>query len=167
MVGWMHLALAQARLGLDRGEAPIGCVVVSADGEVLGAGHNTLLDSGNPTLHAEINAFGVAFATGAQAQDLVMVSTLEPCVMCTGAAMQAGVTTIIFGLRAPADAGTGRVSPPTSPGATSPVVIGEIEGEESRSLFVDWMMRHDGDESRAEQRAFIVQLLALTVAPAA
>jgi len=166
MLGWMQLALAEARRALESGEAPIGCVVLSAGGDMLGAGHNTLLASGNPTLHAEMNAFAAAFATKAPAKELVMVSTLEPCVMCTGAAMQAGVTTIIYGLRAPADAGTGRVSPPTSPNATSPVVIGEISATESRSLFVEWMTRHDGDASRDEQRAFIAQLLALTAAPA-
>ena len=166
MRGWMDLALAQSRLALDVGEAPIGCVLLNSSGDVIGVGYNTLLATGNPTLHAEINAFAAAAGRFGAAKDLVMVSTLEPCVMCTGAAMQAGVTTIVYGLQAPADSGTGRVSPPTSPGATNPTVIGNIGALESRELFVAWMEKHDGDESRAEQRAFVEQLLTLTAGDA-
>lgn len=163
---WMDIALAQARLALDAGEAPIGSVVLNSAGDVIGVGYNTLLKSGNPTLHAEMNAFAAGAGQFSTAKDLVMVSTLEPCVMCTGAAMQAGVTTIVYALQAPADSGTGRVSPPTSPGATNPSVIGNIGALESRALFVEWIERHDGDASRAEQRAFIEQLLTLTAGDA-
>ncbi|MBC7841617.1 MAG: nucleoside deaminase [Gemmatimonadaceae bacterium] len=163
---WMDIALAQARLALDAGEAPIGCVVLNSAGDVMGVGYNTLLKSGNPTLHAEMNAFAAGAGQFAAAKDLVMVSTLEPCVMCTGAAMQAGVTTIVYALKAPADSGTGRVSPPTSPGATNPSVIGNIGTLESRALFVEWIERHEGDPSRDDQRAFIEQLLTLTAGDA-
>lgn len=163
---WMDVALAQARLALDAGEAPIGCVVLNSAGDVMGVGYNTLLATGNPTLHAEINAFAAAAGQFIASKDLVMVSTLEPCVMCTGAAMQAGVATIVYALQAPADSGTGRVAPPTSPGSTNPSVIGNIGALESRALFVEWIEKHDGDESRAEQRAFIEQLLTLTAGDA-
>ena len=72
------------------------------------------------------------------------------------------MTTIIYALQAPADSGTGRVSPPTSPGATNPTVIGRIGAADSRRLFVEWMEQHEGDASRDEQRAFVEQLLTLT-----
>lgn len=54
---WMALALAQAHLALDTGEAPIGSVLLNSAGVVMGVSYNTLLASGNPTTHAEINAF--------------------------------------------------------------------------------------------------------------
>lgn len=162
VIDWMGLALEQARLGLESGEAPIGSVVLQRSGELMGAAYNTCLSSGNPTAHAEMNAFASAAGKFEHAHDLFLVTTLEPCVMCTGAAMQAGVTRIIYGLKAPADAGTGRVSPPTSPGATNPTVVGDVRADESRAIFVEWMKMHAGDASRNGQREFIEQLLAST-----
>lgn len=159
---WMALALEQARRGLESGEAPIGSVVLRRSGELMGAAYNTCLSSGNPTAHAEMNAFASAAGKFEHADDLLLVTTLEPCVMCTGAAMQVGVTRIIYGLQAPADAGTGRVSPPTSPGATNPTVVGDVRADESRAIFLEWMKKHSGDASRSTQRKFIEQLLALT-----
>jgi len=156
---WMEEALLEARIGLEAGEAPIGALLVNADGDVIGRGHNTIRATGNPTMHAEMNAFANGAGKFDDTGGLCLVSTLEPCVMCTGAAMQAGVTTIIYGLPAPADSGTGRVSPPTSPDATNPVVTGGIRAAASRALFVQWLENHEGDESREGQRAFISQLL--------
>jgi tRNA(adenine34) deaminase len=162
MQAWMDLALEQARLAMSLGEAPIGAVLLNSVGELMAKGHNTMRSSGNPTTHAEINALSAAAGQFEAAHGLSMVSTLEPCVMCTGAAMQAGVATIVYGLKAPADSGTTRVSPPTSPDATNPEVIGGIRSAESRALFVEWMDMHEADESREDQRKFITQLLTLT-----
>jgi tRNA(adenine34) deaminase len=159
---WMRLALAEARRALDDGEAPIGCVLVDGTGAVIGQGHNTMRDTGIVTAHAEMNAFAAAGDKVVPGEPIVMVSTLEPCVMCTGAAMQAGVTTIVFGLRAPADSGTGRVHPPDSPNTSAPTIVGEVGADESRALFYSWLEKHAGDASREEQRQFIEQLLALT-----
>ena len=92
------------------------------------------------------------------ARDLVMVSTLEPCVMCTGAAMEAAVATVVFGLRAPADSGTGRVRPPQSPESATPEFIGEVLAVESRRLFEEWLAQHAG----SPQAAYVEQLLTLT-----
>lgn len=159
---WMQLALDQARTALDEGEAPIGCVLLDAGGAVIGAGYNAMRASGIVTAHAEMKAFEAAAHKVLPGQAYTMVSTLEPCVMCMGAAMQAGVTTIVYGLKAPADAGTTRVDPPDSPNTTAPTIIGQIAADESRALFNQWLERHAGDESRSEQRLFIDQLLALT-----
>jgi len=159
---WMRLALDQAEQALSAGEAPIGCVLLHADGSVLSAGFNTMVATGNLIAHAEINAFTSAAGRTAEGESLILVSTLEPCVMCTGAAMQAGVVTIVYALKAPADAGTSRVKPPESPDSTMPEVIGDVFADASRKLFTDWIMLHDGDQSRAAQRRFVDQLLALT-----
>jgi tRNA(Arg) A34 adenosine deaminase TadA len=158
----MALALEQARRALEVGEAPIGCVLVNADGEVIGAGHNAMHWSGVVTAHAEIKAFEAAAHRVRPGEAYTMVSTLEPCVMCLGAAMQAGVTTVVYALRAPADAGTTRVDPPSSPNTTAPTTVGNIGAVQSRALFEAWLARHAGDATRAEQQAFIEQLLAST-----
>ena len=163
MERWMEVALDEARIALNTGEAPIGAALFGIDGEVLGRGHNTMVASGSPVAHAEINAFTAAAGSRDPGTRLYMVSTLEPCVMCTGASMQAGVGTIIYGLEAPADSGTRRVKAPQSPGATSPEVIGNIAAAESRALFTRWLKLHDAaDPTRKAQRDFIEQLLALT-----
>ena len=161
-LAWMQRALAQARLALNQGEAPIGCVLYRHDGRVIAEGHNTMIGSGIVTAHAEMNAFVAAGRRIASGDRVIMVSTLEPCVMCTGAAMQAGVILIIYALQAPADSGTRRVRPPDSPGATTPVIVGGVDAKESRALFAEWLEIHAGDESRSDQRAFVQQLLTLT-----
>ena len=159
---WMRLALREAEIALAEGEAPIGCVLLDGSGTVVGSGRNDMRATGIATGHAEINAFRAAGRRVTPEAGIVMVSTLEPCVMCTGAAMETGVTNVIFGLRAPADSGTGRVNPPSSPGSTSPPIVGGILASESRALFQAWLRMHEGDASRAAQRAFIEQLMALT-----
>ncbi len=159
---WMRLALREAELALAEGEAPIGCVLLDDGGAVVGAGRNDMRRTGIATGHAEINAFRQAGKRVSPDARIVMVSTLEPCVMCTGAAMETGVAKVIFGLRAPADSGTGRVNPPSSPGSTSPAIVGGILATQSRALFQAWLRMHEGDASRAGQRSFIEQLMALT-----
>jgi tRNA(adenine34) deaminase len=160
--GWVSLALAQAEYALDAGEAPIGCVLLREDGSVVASAYNTMVATGCLIAHAEINALTAAAGKTVRGERLTMVSSLEPCVMCTGAAMEAGVATIVFALRAPADAGSTRVRPPSSPEASMPDIFGDVLADSSRKLFVDWLSRHEGDASRESQRRFVSQLLALT-----
>jgi tRNA(Arg) A34 adenosine deaminase TadA len=78
--------------------------------------------------------------------------------MCLGAAMEAGVTQVLFGLKAPADNGTTRVKPPESPESSAPTIQGGILEAESRRLFERWLEKNKG----TEQAKFVEQLLALT-----
>lgn len=152
----MREALAAAREGLAAGEVPIGAVLARGDGTVIARGWDRMAGSGIRTAHAELDAFTAAagaFPPGAR--DLLLVSTLEPCVMCTGAAMETAVDIIIFGLDAPADAGTGRVQPPQSPDNGMPRIVGGVLAAESRALFEEWM-RSNGNP---EQRPYVEQLL--------
>ncbi|MDQ3440524.1 MAG: deaminase, partial [Planctomycetota bacterium] len=113
----------------------------------------------NKTAHAEIVAFArAAGKVPLDARDLLLVSTLEPCVMCTGAAMEAAVDTIVYGLRAPADSGTGRVTPPQSPESKMPRILGDVLADESRKLFEEWLARN----ADSPQAAYVKQLLATT-----
>ena len=78
--------------------------------------------------------------------------------MCTGAAMEAAVDTILFALRAPADNGSTRVQPPQSPESQMPRIVGDVLADESRALFEEWLQ----DNEQSEQAKFVKQLLALT-----
>ena len=155
----MRAALSAAEAGLAAGEAPIGCVIAGGDGEVIASAHNEMNRTQNKTAHAEIVAFArAAGRVPLEARDLLLVSTLEPCVMCTGAAMEGAVDTIVYALRAPADSGSGRVRPPESPESQMPRIVGGPLADESRALFERWLDAH-GDEPQA---ADVAQLLALT-----
>jgi tRNA(adenine34) deaminase len=165
----MRAALAEAERGMAEGEAPIGCVLARAadDGTVriVARGHNRVNGLQRKIAHAEIVAFENASGNGdappalpLDADDVILVSTLEPCVMCLGAAMEAGVRTVLFGLEAPADNGTRRVKPPESPESSAPEIHGGILAAESRRLFETWLR---GKED-TDQAAFVKQLLALT-----
>lgn len=155
----MREALAAAREGMAAGEAPIGCVIARGDGTVVARGWNEMNASGSKIAHAEIVTFGrLGDGVPLDARDLVMVSTLEPCVMCTGAAMVSAVDTILFGLRAPADSGSGRVRPPESPESQMPRIVGDVLARECRALFAEWYAEHEGEE----QAKYVGQLLELT-----
>jgi len=99
---FMQLALAQAKAGALAGEVPVGAVVVK-NGEVIASAHNAPLGLKDPTAHAEINALRLA----AQALDnyrlegCTLYVTLEPCAMCSGAAMHARLSRVVYGATEP------------------------------------------------------------------
>jgi HAD superfamily hydrolase (TIGR01509 family) len=156
----MRHALQQAEAGMNAGEVPIGCVLARGDGSIVAGGFNELNRTRNPAAHAEMVT--LAKATGEidpDARDLMLVSTLEPCVMCLGAAMESAVDTVIYALKAPADSGTGRVRPPESPESGMPRIVGDVLAQQSRTLFDLWL-RKPGNNPKQVQ--FVEQLLALT-----
>ena len=156
----MRQALDAAREGMASGEVPIGCVLARGDGTVIARGHNELNRTQDKTAHAEIVTFRhSAGKVPTDARDLVLVSTLEQCVMCLGAAMEAAVDAVVYGLAAPADSGTGRVQPPQSPESQMPRIVGRILARESRGLFQEWLKKPGNSP---QQVAFVRQLLALT-----
>ena len=94
----MGLALEQARDALVHGDVPVGAVVLR-NGEVLSARHNERELTGDPTAHAELLALkDAATALGSwRLDDCTLVSTLEPCIMCGGALLQARLGTLVYG----------------------------------------------------------------------
>lgn len=100
---FMALALDQARRGRDAGEVPIGAVVVSAAGSVLGEGFNRPVRSADPTAHAEIIALRAAASAlgNYRVPGTTLYVTLEPCLMCVGGLIGARVATVVYGAPEP------------------------------------------------------------------
>lgn len=98
----MREALALARESAAAGEVPVGAVVVH-DGQVIGRGRNQPITSHDPTAHAEILALrdAAARAGNYRLPGAILYVTLEPCLMCVGAAMHARVAAIAYGALEP------------------------------------------------------------------
>lgn len=92
----LEVALEEARLGLAEGGIPIGAALFRNDGTLLGRGHNRRVQDGDPSSHAETDAFRNA---GRQRRyhDTIMVSTLEPCWYCSGLVKQFGIGSVVVG----------------------------------------------------------------------
>ncbi len=97
---WMRQALAAARDAGQRGEVPIGTCIVVGDTALAVAGNRTRTDN-DPTAHAEMVALRTAAkeAGNYRLSDAVVYSTIEPCVMCAGALIQARVRRLVYGAR--------------------------------------------------------------------
>ena len=97
---FMREAIAEASRARAQDEVPVGAVVV-LDGKIIGRGHNQPIASKDPTAHAEIVAIReAARAVGAyRLPSAILYVTLEPCVMCVGAAVHARIASIKYGAR--------------------------------------------------------------------
>jgi tRNA(adenine34) deaminase len=99
---FMREALRQADLAAAAGEVPVGAVVV-VEGQILGRGHNRPIGSHDPTAHAEVEA--IRDAAGAlgnyRLSGATLYVTVEPCLMCIGAAVHARIDTIVYGTTEP------------------------------------------------------------------
>jgi len=104
----MLMALDEARAAVNHGDVPVGAVVVR-DGEVIARRHNERELSGDPTAHAEVLALrDAAAALGRwRLDDCTLVVTLEPCVMCAGALLNARIGRLVFGAADPKAGATG------------------------------------------------------------
>ena len=95
----MRAALDEARAALATGDVPVGAIVLSPDGEVIGTGRNIREERSDPTNHAEVVALREAAAARGEwrLDGCTLVVTLEPCTMCAGAAVLARVARVVFG----------------------------------------------------------------------
>ena len=89
-------AVAEARLGLSQGGIPIGSVLADSTGKIVSRGHNLRVQTGDPTAHAEV----VCIRNAGRRTDwhkLILVSTLSPCIMCTGTSLLYKIPRVIIG----------------------------------------------------------------------
>lgn len=102
MASFMEMALAQARAAAQRGEVPVGCVIVRRDAVIARAGNRTIADR-DPTAHAELLALrSAASALGCERlADCDLYVTLEPCTMCAAAASFARIRRLYYGAADP------------------------------------------------------------------
>ncbi len=91
----MQAAIAEAKLGLAEGGIPIGSVLVR-DNTIIGRGHNRRVQEEDPVIHAEIDCLRNAGRIGTY-RDTVLYSTLMPCYLCAGAAVQFGIKKVVAG----------------------------------------------------------------------
>jgi len=107
---FMGLALDQARLAWERGEVPVGAVVVK-DGEVIATGFNQPIGGHDPTAHAEIVALRAAAEKlgNYRLPGCELYVTLEPCIMCSGAMMHARLARVVYAALDPKTGACGSV----------------------------------------------------------
>jgi tRNA(adenine34) deaminase len=100
---FMEMALVEARKAGERGEVPVGAVLVDEDGQVLGRAGNRCIELHDPSGHAEMLALReAAMKVGNyRLPQTTMYVTLEPCPMCAGAFLQARIARVVYGAADP------------------------------------------------------------------
>lgn len=134
--GFMRKALAEAELALRAGEIPIGAIIVCGD-RIISRAHNLTETLGDVTAHAEMQAITSAANTlgGKYLKDCTLYVTVEPCVMCAGAAGWAQLSRIVYG--APEEKRGYRRYAPEALHPKATVTAGVLE-EECRKMMQDF-----------------------------
>ena len=99
---WMKIAISEANLAINKGEIPVGAVLIQ-DGKLIAKAHNQPILNHDPTAHAEVEVLrkaGKKLKNYRLARSTLYV-TLEPCIMCLGAIMHARIERIVFGASDP------------------------------------------------------------------
>lgn len=95
----MKEALKEAERGLTKGEVPVGAVLAGSDGQIVARAHNQPIALNDPTAHAEILALRKAAQVlrNYRLNNTILVVTVEPCLMCMAAAINARISRLAFG----------------------------------------------------------------------
>jgi tRNA(adenine34) deaminase len=138
----MEQALMEAEKGSAQGEVPIGAVLTGADGTIVAKAYNQPIVLKDPTAHAEILALraGGAFYRNYRLPGATLVVTIEPCLMCMGAALHARIARLVFGAYDPKSGAAGSVYNLTTDerlNHTFEVIPGVME-KECRELMQDF-----------------------------
>ena len=103
----MKVAIEEARAAAERGEVPVGAVIVDKKGDILAKSGNQVEELGDPTAHAEILVMrhAAAIVRSPRLTECILYVTLEPCTMCAAAASLARIEKIVFGAYDPKGGG--------------------------------------------------------------
>ena len=112
----MSEALQEAEKALSEGEVPVGAVLIGPEGHIVSRAHNQPISLNDPTAHAEILAMRRASLKcgNYRLPGSVLVVTIEPCIMCVGAALNARIARIVYGAPDPKSGAAGSVFDLTS-----------------------------------------------------
>jgi cytosine deaminase len=127
----LAIALNEAHTGLDEGGIPIGAAIFHADGSLLAAGHNRRVQQSDPSIHAETDAFRCAGRQRSY-RDLIMVTTLAPCLYCTGLVRQFGFRTVVVGESKTFQGGMEELR-------AHGITVIDLDSEECRKLLTDYI----------------------------
>ena len=137
----MQQALIEARSAAQRGEVPVGAVLICGDGQIFADGNRTRATN-DPTAHAEILVIRAACnATGSERlSGAVLYVTLEPCAMCAAAIAAARIARVVFGASDPKSGGVLHGAKVFSHAQAHhvPEVIDGIAASESEALLKDF-----------------------------
>ena len=108
---YMRAALELAREAAENGEVPVGCVVASPEGGIIGRGRNRREEGRDATAHAEIEAIRAACAALGtwNLSVCTLFVTLEPCPLCAGAIINSRISTVVYGAKEPYSGSVGSV----------------------------------------------------------
>jgi tRNA(adenine34) deaminase len=142
----MRRALALAAAAVETGDVPVGAVVLSADGGVLGEAANARERDRDPTAHAEVLALrAAAQAVGSwRLEGCTLVVTLEPCTMCAGALVLSRVSRLVYGADDPKAGAVGSLWDVVRDHRLNwrPEVVRGVLAEESASLLRAFFAAH-------------------------
>lgn len=143
---WMRQALDLAAGAEQGGDVPIGALVISPEGAIIGRGFNVREVLHDPTGHAEVVALREAGAAlgSWRLEGCTLVVTLEPCAMCAGASVLARVSRIVFGAWDPKAGACGSVwdLPRDRRALHRPEVVGGVLETECAAALVDFFGPH-------------------------
>ena len=99
LINLMGLAIEEAQKAFEKGEVPVGCLIVDDKGHILAKGHNLKETTQNPLKHAEMICLEEAFQKKGtwRLDGCTLITTLEPCLMCSGAIIHSRIDHVVYG----------------------------------------------------------------------
>lgn len=144
---WMHLALEEAERAMQEGEIPIAAILVS-NGKELGRAQTQVSRRGTLAAHAELlTILEINGKLWTAEHPLIIYTTLEPCLMCLGAAMQVGIDEIVYGMTAAPDGGIRFTDTIREKEQIPPKIIGHILEEKSVALMKHFLIENPNHPS--------------------
>ncbi len=138
----MEQAIAEAKKGYEEGEVPVGAVIAGQDGDIIAGAHNRPIGFNDPTAHAEILAIRKAgeVLNNYRLNNTTLVVTIEPCIMCIGAAIHSRISRIVFGAFDPKGGAAGSLYNPAKDGRLNHQIeiISGIREKECGDLMKDF-----------------------------
>ncbi len=147
-IGWMEMALREAEKAGADGEVPTGCVIVDAEGRILGRAHNQTEGLVDATAHAEMLALSAAFAARGnwRLTGTTLYVTKEPCPMCAGAIVLARPDRVVWGVSDPKRGGSTVFDILRHPGMNHhPEIVAGVLEDRCRAVLVDFFRRRRAD----------------------